>query len=494
MAGVSFTNAPPPNLKKVMVEFLDIPGVGTIRADAYTQNGKWMYPSGAGQAIDAGLFATGRSHTEEQWVQNDEFYAKTPQEQQSAWDIFNSKVASSPQEPDSQPITTNQKTSMPSNLDLIQEQINQIAKGISGLNTNMQSSGYAGIPNAGVTSGSVKLPTASKYESNISSAMGATSEMKAWTDFMAKQADEWKAQQNELMKQQATDKQTIWNKISGLGSNVTAKREEIFNQTYGGPPAEFIASQKARIAELDTLAKAYNAKEAEKIQILEKSGQRLAPMSFIRGEQALVERQYNNVLSTMSGDINAKTAVMQMEQGNYDRAMQYVNQAVEDYTWGLKTEVEMLTNFYNDNQQTIQNLDTKYQNALTNMMQLKQQELETQRDEYWKKLNYDLQVRQENRISNSGGGSSVTPASPGFNSSKVETDFRQDIVALKDQISVGTLTKEQAYSRLRDLYSPSEVSDQTIKDMLGILKPATFSQATGYQSPFDKAVYNALFK
>ena len=61
-------------------------------------------------------------------------------------------------------------------------------------------------------------------------------------------------------------------------------------------------------------------------------------------------------------------------------------------------------------------------------------------------------------------GAGLIAPSPGFANSKIESSFREDFVALKGQGK----TAIENYDTLRTLYSPQEVSDQAIKDMLGI--------------------------
>lgn len=54
---------------------------------------------------------------------------------------------------------------------------------------------------------------------------------------------------------------------------------------------------------------------------------------------------------------------------------------------------------------------------------------------------------------------------------RIDQELREDVVSLSEEIQAGSLTQEQAFNRLRTLYSLDEVSDETIKRYL--------SQATG---------------
>lgn len=60
------------------------------------------------------------------------------------------------------------------------------------------------------------------------------------------------------------------------------------------------------------------------------------------------------------------------------------------------------------------------------------------------------------------------PTTSGFVNSTTESSIREDAGALLDQVDSGDITIDQAYKKLRLLYSPNEASDQSLKDLLGI--------------------------
>lgn len=72
----------------------------------------------------------------------------------------------------------------------------------------------------------------------------------------------------------------------------------------------------------------------------------------------------------------------------------------------------------------------------------------------------------------------TTPHTTGFADSKVESSVREDVVALLDQVDVGAMTIQKAYDKLRKLYSQSEVTDDALKSLLGILPVQQTTQNT----------------
>lgn len=66
------------------------------------------------------------------------------------------------------------------------------------------------------------------------------------------------------------------------------------------------------------------------------------------------------------------------------------------------------------------------------------------------------------------GGADGVQVSEGFVNSKVESSVREDAVSLLSDVDNGDITVEQAFRRLRTLYSPNEVDDSAILNLLGI--------------------------
>jgi len=96
----------------------------------------------------------------------------------------------------------------------------------------------------------------------------------------------------------------------------------------------------------------------------------------------------------------------------------------------------------------------------------------------------DLQRATSGLVDKDSSGNSV-----GFVSSKVESDVRESVVAALDDVEVGATTLDKAYAKLRKLYSPSEVSDRALKDLLEM--PSTVKEEV---DDMLESVKQALFK
>jgi len=86
--GVPYSTVAPPNLKKVMKTYYDVPGLGTV-AGVISQSGpggQWLYDLGGGKQYYA---APGTARQVEEWVEDPEFYKLSAAEQEAKWNAFN---------------------------------------------------------------------------------------------------------------------------------------------------------------------------------------------------------------------------------------------------------------------------------------------------------------------------------------------------------------------------------------------------------------------
>lgn len=70
-----------------------------------------------------------------------------------------------------------------------------------------------------------------------------------------------------------------------------------------------------------------------------------------------------------------------------------------------------------------------------------------------------------------GAGVEDGIATTGFLNSTIESSIREDAVVLLDQVKIEAMTIDEAFTKLRTLYSPSEVTDEALRNLLGIVQP-----------------------
>lgn len=381
------------------------------------------------------------------------------------------------------------------------------------------------VPNApsapsnamGVTNSSgINLPNTSPSNGSTNGVNGLISYYESLFKTSEQQAKDLQAQKDAALTTQKNQTQPFLDKI--LGSKSPSQVQSETQSKIGIDPAQYFATEKASIAELQTLNEDLNATIAARdAQVAQTSGQ-MASNNFISNRVAQIERNAAVVINQKTANINSKAALLQASQGLFEEANKYVAQAVTAATADLKYNVDLFSTLYETNQNTIDNLDTKYQSALkdaklaaesawTTAVNEKTEvgkllvanpqaaiNINDTLEEAYAKVTrnpttpsdaLDAQYKKAqitNLLSeaNNRGG---TSASTGFASQKIESDIRQDAAALLDQVSVEALTLDAAYNKLRLLYSPSEATDASLKSLLGIQAPAAPSTSPTEATP-----------
>jgi hypothetical protein len=179
-----------------------------------------------------------------------------------------------------------------------------------------------------------------------------------------KAAEDYRTQMEAQQATQQEQTQSWLDKLTGSKSPSEVKADEFAN--IGVKPTDYFTQNAADIAELDALSKDYNAAVATRDeQIAKATGVPGQDLNFMNNQIAQIERNAAPRLNQMSADINSKAAIMEAKSNRWTEAQNYVNQAVSDYTADLKWNFDMYNAIYDQNQDIIDRLDTKYQNALS---------------------------------------------------------------------------------------------------------------------------------
>ena len=122
----------------------------------------------------------------------------------------------------------------------------------------------------------------------------------------------------------------------GLPTDWEPKQMEQFMQMQSE-----IIDGRQKLIDLET-------REQEALMLAE---QRLGPTTFIRGEQALIQRQYAVQKAAAGAELSAKAAVAEMYRGNIDMADRYIKDYIDLATYDLqqqKEEINWFMSYYSD--------------------------------------------------------------------------------------------------------------------------------------------------
>lgn len=213
------------------------------------------------------------------------------------------------------------------------------------------------------------IPTSKIQTGNTTSVSGLIS----YNNSLIKSIEE---QQKQAQETQTTQTAPWFQRL--LSSSSPEETRKSAQETTGLNVAEYFGAQKAALDELKTLNESYNnevAKRDEEIRILQENAEGRLD-SGISQEVSRIENRYAVRLNQISSNINTKAAIYEAEQGRFNEAQQYINQAVQDATAETRYNMEMFQTFYQINQDVIDSLDSKYQDAFKNAMMLSERAYE----------------------------------------------------------------------------------------------------------------------
>lgn len=358
------------------------------------------------------------------------------------------------------------------------------------------------------------LPNTNPYSPNLGNVTSINEANKSMVDFYAQQAKDYATAKATAAQSQVAAPKTFDEFLASTGKSSPTQFQASQYSALGVDPAQYFADLKADTAAVDTLNKDLNESIAQRDQALADVQNRAGgTLDFMNAESTRINRNANVIIGQKTANINAKMALIEMKKGNFNEAQNFVKDAVNAYTATLEQDLNLFTQFRQENKDLIDNLDKKYQNAIENEYKVQADNLTTLRadkdkvgnlllqypdagitmgdsldqaiakaskyagrktdivgsaDTGYSLVTYNQSGKVISKVPLTGGAGGVS--STGFKNSKVESDFRQDAVALKDQVTGGAMTNDSAYTKLRDLYSPTEVTDDAIRAILGIEK------------------------
>lgn len=257
---------------------------------------------------------------------------------------------------------------------------------------------------------------------------------------------------------------------------------------------DYFAKQSAAREELATLTGEYDKLLAQRDQAIEARRQQ-GGGTTAGTDQAIaqVTRDFNFRLNQQSAVIKTKSALMEARQGNFQEAQTFIKEAVNDATYETRFNLDLFSTFYGRYESQLEKLDSKYNDAVKSALTSAKEAYDTQYEEMTKKgelmikypelgitLNESLEDAYGKLATAISSGAIMGGKSTGFKDSKVEEDVRATIYGdggSIDRISSGASTVEKEYARIRGLYSPKEVTDDAIKELLGI-KPVESGETT----------------
>lgn len=223
------------------------------------------------------------------------------------------------------------------------------------------------------------LPSNSPTSPNTSDVNGLVAFYNKQFETLQKQQEDYQKQQETAQKAQSEQTKPFLDKL--LGSKSPSEVRAGAQAETGVNVKDYFAEEKASLAELEKLNTDYNEQVALKDQAIAGSYGQLASNTFINNQIAQIERNAAPRLNQMSANIKSKAAILEAKQGRFEEAQKYVDQAVQDATADVKFNFDLFKTFYDMNQNTIDSLDKKYQDAFKTGLGLAEKAWTTSLDE-----------------------------------------------------------------------------------------------------------------
>lgn len=251
----------------------------------------------------------------------------------------------------------------------------QLAKAQDLLNSKTRLPTTAGQSVGGV--GTTNLPTPTYNSGNVTNATASVAGLGNYYDTLTKQAEDARRQADALQAQQVKDQKGLMSWLSKQPSQAQVRSDSY--QNIGINPAGYFAEQRAGIAEIEALNQEYNAVQAARDQQIAATNDKLGSMNFINNQIAQIERNAAPKLNEISANINSKAATLQALQGNFAEAQSFVNQAVEDAIADQKYQLDLFKMFYDMNQDNIDRLESRYQDAFKTSLSIAEKQYDDAR-------------------------------------------------------------------------------------------------------------------
>ena len=194
--------------------------------------------------------------------------------------------------------------------------------------------------------------------------LDATAGYGGLTNWLSKYYKQYQQQLQPLYKQQTGWLQRLGQTIVGRPS--AAKLWEEQQKKYGVP--QMWEQLQGRLTELDAWRQQLIGVQTEEQQRLLEARQMMAPTVSIRGEEALIQREYDIRKAGLSAQISAGAAMIEAVRGNMDMARQFSEQYVQAVTFDYTQRVNDIQSFLAVNADIIGRLEAKEQNFLNQML------------------------------------------------------------------------------------------------------------------------------
>jgi len=173
------------------------------------------------------------------------------------------------------------------------------------------------------------------------------------------------------------------------------KTQELLTAREEADIEKLIAERKILFEEAMALQKQITDLQAERDKALLISEGRKAPLAFIRGEQAEINRRYESRIANLNAQLGYKMAMYQAKTGEINEARTWINDIVNAATYDQEYDFRVLSTMLNLHNAEYTELGRDIRATIGQIVDLQQQMLALNRTELREKANMMIQVAQQ---------------------------------------------------------------------------------------------------
>jgi hypothetical protein len=144
---------------------------------------------------------------------------------------------------------------------------------------------------------------------------------------------------------------------------------------------EFYDKLVSLTPEIDALNNKLIEVETREQNMLMGAEQRMAPMTFIRGEQALIQRQFAVEKTAVSAELGAKTALAETYKGNINMANTLINQTIEAQLYDYNQKIDDYKYFFDYYDDHYKGLDSELKSNIEKQYNLLMAQEQVERED-----------------------------------------------------------------------------------------------------------------
>ena len=166
-------------------------------------------------------------------------------------------------------------------------------------------------------------------------------------------------EERKQLEERKEEQQNWWDRM--MGKETIEEKEASALEETGVDVSEHFKRLDADLAEMDSMRDSFKAKMAERDMALAGVEGVGMPQGWMNDRKIVITNKYNAELRLMAANMDSMAASMEAREGRYDKALQFADRAVDNYTKDLQIEWQRYNEFADENEDLLRDLGKEYE-------------------------------------------------------------------------------------------------------------------------------------